>query len=828
MQAEQDTLSLSARSFSNEFSYQHNQFLTGSRLGDQNVDIYAENPDPNASMLFGCGIYGDQYAEPVQQFKGIPPVQIANDLDPIGHPNSGLLSRSHENTHRSFGYPHDGIQFNTLESSDNNMIRSMVPTDREQAPTTTSLHTMVSHVTPPRQASRRKRDDPKPKIAHSRPQGKPSETDQAIGRRARKGRDPARKDKKHVEQYSFRVAKGRPSKKPALESNRYPHNSTIAACSLWLSQNSGKMPSEHVMSCLSMCFGSSIEPIRNWFMGNVTVSIEDEDTGYQTMTDLETDINSLYRGNRGCKRKATSIGVRAVTSIQIPRNEARPYACTSRCSKCFKNKADWERHEEKNRVQRLWVCSFESCRNKEQRKRVWLNRKEHFINHVSNYHPGLGTKPRDIDNCYVEMKSNFDKRCILKSCKEIFHSWKERINHIGEHLRNPWHMSEWRDMDEDEKDTDATNASEDDNGDSESDDLGSESDSDDTEDGAPGLGPSDSSYDQGADRLGGHPGSSVQRPGSSSHHSRHKGDDYTRPSKYDNMNYGCQADSSVSDVSLAEPFPRSENRFSVSSQARPKLNKRHHIVICLGLALQPIHQLLQVNPLRFLGRGSSSLVDEVKMKGYVETLAPKRTLSCTQIQQRSLHREVMIIARLKLPQVISLGASYQQLNLIKHLLRPVADCNLLQDVTAQSSGPGYRSKMQGWFRCLAFGLRYLHNGGVIYQDIKPGNMLLGEDRVPYTDFASSNIIPDDDSSESDSVDFTERYAVPDVHDIALEHIYIPPTPLNIVEQAFLFADNSDIILTDEEFFNFERQPLEAQRHTLNVFFKELTNMELVL
>ena len=879
MPVEESDLSTSARSFPNGFSHQHRQSLAGSWLGDQNVDIYPGNPELDACVPFNfygysdsqvayapgtldeltadTGIYSAQCSKPAQQSRGILPVQTANDMDPkahsfsntgetnyastidsrfdpnfsyehrsSGHRNSGFLSRSQENTRRSFSHSHDSIQPNSFGSSDR--LRLMLPDNRELAYPDTSLHSRVSHVTPPRQTSKRKGNNPNPKVAHCGPQGKPSETDQARIHRARKGQGPACKEKDHVEQHNFRIAKRRPSKKPALGSKRYPHSKTIAACSLWLSHNPGKLPTEHGMSCLSENFGSCIETIRNWFMQNVTESIEDEDTGYQTMTDLDTDITSLYRGNRGCKRKATSIGVRAVTSIQIPRNEARPYACTSRCPKCFENKAAWERHEERNRVQRLWVCSFQGCRDKEQRKRVWLNRKEHFINHVSNHHPGLGTAPRDIDNCYVEMKSNFDKRCIIKTCNQISHSWKERINHIGNHLRGPWHMSEWRDMDEEEKDTDATDASEDENGDSESDDLGSESDSDDSEDGAPGFGPSDSSYDQGADRLRGHPGLSAQRPGSNSHHSRHNGDDYTRPSKYDNMTYGCQADSSVWDISLAEPFPKSGNCFWLSSQARPELNKGYHVVICLGLALQPIHQTLQNHPLRFLGRGSSSIVDQGKMKGYVETLAPKRTLSCTQVQQRSLRRKAIILATMKLLQVITLVPSNQQMNLIKHLLRPVADCNLLQHMTAQSSGPDYRSIMQGWFRWLASGVQYLHNSGVRCQDIEPGNMLLGGDRVLYTDSGSSNIIADDKSSKSDSANSTERYAAPDVHDITQEHIDVPPTSLKIVEEAFRFADKNDIILTNKENLNLERQPLEAQRQTLNVFFKELANMGLVL
>ena len=60
--------------------------------------------------------------------------------------------------------------------------------------------------------------------------------------------------------------------------------------------------------------------------------------------------------------------------------------------------------------------------------------------------------------------------------------------------------------------------------------------------------------------------------------------------------------------------------------------------------------------------------------------------------------------------------------------------------------------------------------------------------------------------------------------IILEHINIPPTPLSIFEQAFQFADNSDVVLTDEEYFNFMGQPFDGQRHTLQVFFRELAIM----
>ena len=107
------------------------------------------------------------------------------------------------------------------------------------------------------------------------------------------------------------------------------------------------------------------------------------------------------------------------------------------------------------------------------------------------------------------------------------------------------------------------------------------------------------------------------------------------------------------------------------------------------------------------------------------------------------------MARLKHPHVIHFVTSYQQMKSINYLIRLVADCNLLQYMTAQSSGTGYRSRMQGWFSCLASGLQYLHNSGVKHRDIGPGNILLRDDRILYTDFGSSVMIPDDDSSESD-------------------------------------------------------------------------------
>ena len=66
--------------------------------------------------------------------------------------------------------------------------------------------------------------------------------------------------------------------------------------------------------------------------------------------------------------------------------------------------------------------------------------------------------------------------------------------------------------------------------------------------------------------------------------------------------------------------------------------------------------------------------------------------------------------------------------------------------------------------------------------------------------------------------------LPPPAEIILLHIHEPPVPPDIVQQAFLFADHTDVPVSDEELLSFERQPLEAQRHTLKVFFKEFVNM----
>ena len=65
-------------------------------------------------------------------------------------------------------------------------------------------------------------------------------------------------------------------------------------------------------------------------------------------------------------------------------------------------------------------------------------------------------------------------------------------------------------------------------------------------------------------------------------------------------------------------------------------------------------------------------------------------------------------------------------------------------------------------------------------------------------------------------------------DITLDHIFEPPTPPSIVEVALRIADSSDVTLTEEEHLSFKMQPFDAQRHTVQVFLKELAIGGLIL
>ena len=513
---------------------------------------------------------------------------------------------------------------------------------------------------------------------------------------------------------------------PTVPEQQNPDNVTIAVCLLWMNKNPFALPSGHVISCLSDLFGDSKEKIRNWFSRNIETSTNDDDTGYQTMTTAELDVISGYRRNRGeCNRKAGNVSIGNTRLIEFKRDESRPYACTSRCGANFQKKAAWKRHEEINHPSRLWLCSLRTCSENPKKKRTFF-RRDHFKKHLSSEHRGVSIRKRDLAAYSTPIKHNYSKYCIFRDCHEKFSSWKERIDHIADHLEGPWHMSEWKDP-EDE----AENSADTETSDSEDSDSDTVSDGDDSED----FKDSDDSYGNGAkppserDDRGAGP-----RKGKTAY----RGLDDNR----DNNNRG---------FSGQEYNNFSTGSFAISFESRNPFK-----------SLRPLWAP-KIQSLGFLGSGSTAIVDEVCIPGSTTTFARKSVRSQNLKDRNYLKREAMIMSHFKHPHVSHIAASYFELGSTTLLMQPVAEMTLLQYLKACSSGEPVREETGDWFGCLASGLEHIHLAGVRHRDIKPSNILLKNDTVVFTDFGSSNLVNEDESDESESGDFTVQYAAPEVY-----------------------------------------------------------------
>ena len=89
---------------------------------------------------------------------------------------------------------------------------------------------------------------------------------------------------------------------------------------------------------------------------------------------------------------------------------------------------------------------------------------------------------------------------------------------------------------------------------------------------------------------------------------------------------------------------------------------------------------------------------------------------------------------------------------------------------------------------------------------------------------TSTVTSQSDIEEDDEVVVVDQMDDLPSAEIILLHIHEPPVPRPIVQQAFSFADRSNAPVSEEELLSFERQPLEAQRHTVQVFFNEIVSM----
>ena len=502
-----------------------------------------------------------------------------------------------------------------------------------------------------------------------------------------------------------------------------PDDITIAVCHLWLLKHPATMPSEHAVSCLSFLFGAPIETVRHWFLRNLQPNSRNDDTGYQTMASSDIDIAANYRGNRGeCNRKGGKTGNPGPLlsrSAQFGRDEARPYACTSRCGATFKKKSAWKRHEEINRPPRMWLCNFQACREKSERNRVFF-RKDHFRKHLSRDHEGVVPRNRDISACCIPIKSNFSVHCIFRNCSKKFRRWKDRIDHIADHLRKPWEMSEWRESDDGVESAEASDGGASDSDEPKSDattNNGNFSDSDDSADDGQAPSNTESNPDTGSGNKGSKPSGGRNGDGNGSYRPPSADNGAGFSGSAHNFRFGLQScDPAVlNDTSAPES---SSFNFVQSSRWQSRESRSHELVLCL------------------LASGTGAAVDGVVVESRSHTVARKRSRSRPTNRRHAIAHEALMIAKLKYPLIARYMASYMEADSVTILIEPVQHCTLLQyvntDIVRRSTG----QEMWAWFSCLSSALAYLHRSGVHFfdWDIKPRNILIKDRIAVFADF----------------------------------------------------------------------------------------------
>ena len=221
-----------------------------------------------------------------------------------------------------------------------------------------------------------------------------------------------------------------------------PDDLTASVCFQWRLKREMPRPPNDTLLLLSHAFGTSTHVLSNLITRNEESFLPSHDSGYQTLTLTDEEVTSKYGGCRNeCNRKAMSRNQKRKATPKLERDDARPFTCTSRCGATFRKKDQWKRHEEINYPTRVWICGLQTCQQKPEEKRAFF-RKDHFKNHLSKEHFDLVLDEVDIQNFSKPIPSNFSPECIFRDCFIEFEDWNERINHISEHFRDPWNISE--------------------------------------------------------------------------------------------------------------------------------------------------------------------------------------------------------------------------------------------------------------------------------------------------------------------------------------------------------------------------------------------------
>jgi serine/threonine protein kinase len=131
--------------------------------------------------------------------------------------------------------------------------------------------------------------------------------------------------------------------------------------------------------------------------------------------------------------------------------------------------------------------------------------------------------------------------------------------------------------------------------------------------------------------------------------------------------------------------------------------------------------------------------------------------------------ELEILKSLSHRHIVKLVGSYTDRDCVGLLMWPVADKNLaqfLKEDLGSRDQQARKMKIRTFFGCIAMALDYLHNNEtrrVRHKDIKPGNILVKDNKVYVADFGTSHAWTGDAGGMTEGTlqFFTSKYLAPE-------------------------------------------------------------------
>ena len=178
---------------------------------------------------------------------------------------------------------------------------------------------------------------------------------------------------------------------------------------------------------------------------------------------------------------------------------------------------------------------------------------------------------------------------------------------------------------------------------------------------------------------------------------------------------------------------------------------------------------LPFEPFGVLGSGGFGQVDKVISRISLKEHARKRVLRSAAFRgprreaTRRFISEIQILKRLQHHHIVRLVGSYTDQKYVALIMYPIAQMDLSAYLSRATTSD--HPELQTFFGCLATALEFLHEQKVRHKDIKPGNILVNQGTILFTDFGLSL-----DYGESDQGSMTAtmvngktpRYCAPEV------------------------------------------------------------------